>query len=145
MKAKLNTWMNVLLGALLSLLGYSCSWMPVEYGVPMGDLTYEGTVTNDAQEPLPDIQILHRAGWKDGEGTSYWWEGADTLRTGSDGRFYKLYEGFGPMKYHMTIAHDPSGTYASDSVLSEVTYSGGKGAWDQGEATLDVKIILRKK
>lgn len=146
MKAKCLKGINTVLVFVLGLLGFSgCEWMRAKYGVPTGDLDFEGQVLNEENQELPNIQIVARQGWKDGAGTMYWQQYADTLYTDSTGHFYRFYEGIFPLEYHQIIANDTSGIYASDTIDTTVSYSGGHGAWYEGEATLNVSFILKKQ
>ena len=140
MKAKLNSWLNILLTSLLGLMGYGCVPM-VKYGVPTGDLTLEGKVSNENNEPLQNIQVIHRQGWKDGA-----WRGPqDTLYTDSNGMFYRQYQSEMPMQYRKIIVHDTAGVYASDSIETSVRFSGGDGDLYQGQAELKADFVLKKK
>ena len=146
MKAKCLKSINAILVFLMGLLGFSgCEWMRAKYGVPTGDLDIEGQVLNEKNQELPNIQIVARQGWKDGGGTMYWQQYADTLYTDSTGRFNRFYEDIFPLEYHQIIANDTSGVYASDTIDATVSYSGGNGGWYEGEATLNVTFILQKK
>ncbi|MBR6117862.1 MAG: radical SAM-associated putative lipoprotein [Paludibacteraceae bacterium] len=145
MKTKCLKSINAVIAFLLCLLGFSgCELPSVEYGVPHADLDIEGQVSNEENEVLPDIQIVAWKGWKDGGGTLYWQEYADTLYTDSTGRFYRFYENTFPLEYHRIIANDTTGTYASDTIDATVSYSGGNGGWYEGKATLNVTFILQK-
>ncbi len=144
MKTKLNSWLNILLTSLLGLMGYGCDPM-VKYGVPTGDLKLEGKVSNENNEPLQNIQVLHRPGWKDGAGTMYWSGPQDTLYTDSNGMFYLQYKFEMPMQYSKIIAHDTAGVYASDSIETSVRFSGGDGDWYEGHAELKADFVLKKK
>ena len=145
MKAKLNTWINVLLTAILGMLGYSCGDMRAEYGTPMSDFTLEGTVSNEDDEPLQDIQVVHRAGWKNSEGNVSWMGQPDTLYTDADGKFQRLYGGDFPLEYRQIIVNDTAGVYASDSIETTVSYSGGDQHWYHGKGELKADFVLKKK
>ena len=144
MKAKLNSWLNILLTSLLGLMGYGCVPM-VKYGVPTGDLKLEGKVSNENNEPLQNIQVIHRQGWKDGAGTMCWREYQDTLYTNSNGMFYRQYKSEIPTQYIKIIVHDTAGVYASDSIETSVRFSGGDGDLYQGQAELKADFVLKKK
>ncbi len=143
MKTKAKIWMNTLIGAVLSLLGFgtfSCGM----YACPYADLTIDGAAMDDHGKPLPEIQIVHRSGWKDGSGHTSWHEYADTLYTNSEGQYHAYKQGDFPMECHMLIAHDLTGKYESDSVYSRVTYAGGHG-WYKGKAYITSVFILKEK
>ena len=146
MKAKCLKSINAILVFLLGVLGFSgCDRMSVEYGVPYADLDIEGQVSNEETEALPNIQIVVRQGWKDGVGTLYWQEYADTFYTDSEGNFQRHYGNIFPLEYHRIIANDTSGVYASDSVETTVSYTGGDRHWYDGQATLNVDFVLKKR
>lgn len=144
MKTKVSTWINVLLAAILGLLGFSCS-IRCEYGTPSANFTLEGTVSNEDDELLQDMQVVRRQGWKDGTGTVYWNEWSDTLYTDADGKFYRQYSGDFPMEYYKVIVNDTAGVYASDSIETTVTYSGGDKHWYRGNGELKADFVLKKR
>ena len=150
MKTKLRIWTNTLIGVICGLLGissYSCAKYgapTVMYGVPTGDLVFEGKVSDKTGKPLEGIQVIRRGGWKDGTNTRHWEDRADTLYTDSNGKIHKEYDGIFPVKYQKVIVNDPAGEYQSDSITSKVDYTGGNG-WDKGKATLKTDFKLRKK
>lgn len=144
MKAKVNKWFNAFLGILIGFLGYSCTeeeYIAEAYGVPSGDFTLDGVVTNEQKEPLPNIQIVMKQGWKDSYGV-HLQDWPDTLYTDSVGQYHKAYGLDFPHDYRRIIANDTSGVYASDSIDSQITYSGGEG-WYQGEAHLTADFVLK--
>ncbi len=147
MKTKLKIWMNVLLGAFVGMLGYGCddSSRSGMYGTPTGDLVFKSHVSNEANESLEGVQVVQQGGWKDGAGTMYWERWADTLYTDAEGNVYKLYQGDIPLPYHKVIVNDTTGEYQSDSIITEVKYTGGDGSWNSGRATLDVNFTLSPK
>lgn len=143
MKANMYKWINMFLGVILSLLGYSCRDHMLMYGTPTAEFDLKGQVTNEAKQPLPNMQIVHTTGYKDGAGNMYWSEYPDTLFTDAEGKFYRLYHN--TMREHMLIASDPARVYASDTVVATVTYTGGDGAWYDGHADLNVDFVLKEK
>ena len=146
MKTKCLIGINTFLAFLLGLLGFSACESPrVEYGVPHADLEIKGRVSNEENQELSNIQIVHRQGRKNGIGILYWNEYADTLYTNSQGCFYRFYGYNDPFEYHRIIANDTSGIYASDSIDVTVSYTGGDRHWYKGHATLDVNFFLKKK
>ena len=144
MKTKVNTWINAMLVAILGMLGFSSCKVAVEYGTPSGDFTLEGEVTNEAKEPLQDIQIVLRRNWKDDFDSLFLKQNVDTLYTGTDGRFYKYYPGGFPLEYNQVIANDTSGVYKSDTIDAHVSYSGGDGHWNNGKAQLTADFVLKR-
>ena len=62
MKVRFNRWYNAVLTALLTVLGYGCSSKtheePVsEYGCPYADYVVNGSVKDEAGNPIQGIQI----------------------------------------------------------------------------------------
>ena len=135
--------MNVWMTAVLGFMGFS-SFGCAMYGVPSGDLTFEGKVLNEEQEELPDIQVVRRGGWEDDIPRMYWEEYADTLYTNSSGEFYKEYEGIFPLTYQKITLTDPSGIYESRDTVVAVRYKFGHG-WYEGKAHLNITFTLKKK
>lgn len=144
MTSKMRTWFNVLLGAILGFMGYGCE-TAMKYGTPTADLIFEGEVTNEENAPLKNIQVVHRDGWKDGEGAQTWQDYADTIYTNAEGKYNKAYKGTFPTEFHKVIVNDTAGVYKSDSTVTTVTYSGGDGEWYNGKANLKVDFTLKKK
>lgn len=145
MKAKMRTWINLLLGAVLGFLGFGCRENIVAmYGTPSGEITIKGKVVNEAQEPLPHMQVVRRGGWIDDIGTRYWESYSDTIYTDDEGQYFKHIDGNFPLENQRLIVNDPSGTYRSDSIDTTVSYSGGNG-WYKGKAELNVDFVLKKK
>lgn len=143
MKTKIRIWMNAWMTAVLGFMGFS-SFGCAMYGVPSGDLTFEGKVLNEEQEELPDIQIVRRGGWQDDIPQMYWEEYADTLYTNSEGGYYKESKRIFPLKYHKITVSDLSGIYESKDTVVTVNYRGGHG-WYEGKAHLNVNFVLHKK
>ena len=144
MKAKVLRGINVLLTAILGLFGFS-SCFRVEYGTPHADFTIEGTVSNEDDEPLQNIQVVHQGGRKDGAGTMYWAGLQDTFYTDADGKFYRNYASDFPLPYRKLVVNDTTGVYASDSIDTAVTYSGGDHHWYSGKGELKADFVLKKK
>ena len=141
MKAKI--WINSLIGAILSLLGFG-SFGCGMYACPYGDLTVDGAVLDENGKPLPHIQVVRRSGWRDDAGTQYWEPYADTLYTSDEGQFHRYVQGDFPHEYHMLIANDTNSTYQSDSVMVKVEYKGGH-SWYRGKAYITNVFLLKKK
>ena len=143
MAIKMRTWFNILLGAILGFMGFGCE-RSVKYGTPTANLIFEGEVTNEEKAPLANMQIVHRGGWKDGEGTQYWEDYADTIYTNAEGKYNRAYEGIFPLGFYKVIVNDTAGVYKSDSTVTSVSYSGGDGEWYNGKANLKVDFTLKK-
>ena len=158
MTLKMRQWFNVLLGAILTFMGYGCDRtekygvvnptfpdVPAKYGTPTADLIFEGQVTNEEKAPLANMQIVHREGWQNSEGGRHWSDYADTIYTNAEGKYNKAYKGTFPLELHKVIVNDTAGVYQSDSTVTNVTYSGGDGDWYSGKGELKVDFTLKKK
>ena len=146
MKAKIRKSLNLILGALLGVLGFGCGSMPVAYGPPpQGDFTAKGRVVNEANEPLENIQIIVKRGHKDDAENlklSLW----DILYTNTEGDYYKYYPNEILHTYNRVIANDTTGVYASDSLDVNTRFSStGDGHWDYGKSILTVDFVLKEK
>lgn len=135
--------MNVWMTAVLGLMGFG-SFGCVMYGVPSGDLTFEGKVLNEEQEEFPDVQVVRRGGWKDDVPQMHWEEYADTLYTNSSGEYYKERQRIFPLKYQKITVTDPSGMYEPQDTVVSIRYKGGIG-WYEGKAHLNMNFVLKKK
>lgn len=146
MKTKCLKGINAILAFLVGLLGFtSCEHnFMAEYGVPSGDLTFKGKVTNEEQEALEGIQVVRCGGWQDDIPQMYWEEYADTLYTNSAGEYYKERKGNFPLTYHKITVTDPSGTYESKDTIVTVQFKSGHG-WYEGRANLKLNFTLKKK
>ena len=144
MAIKMRTWFNIVLGAILGFMGFGCE-RSVKYGTPTANLIFEGEVTNEEKAPLANMQIVHRGGWKDGEGTQYWEDYADTIYTNAEGKYNRAYEGIFPLGFYKVIVNDTASVYKSDSTVTSVSYSGGDGEWYNGTGELKVDFTLKKK
>ena len=147
MKANILKRINAILESLIVVLsGTVLAGCPiiVMYGTPPPtELLLEGKVTNEANEPLKDIQIVNRGGWNDREETLYY-EWIDTLYTDADGKFAKHYAEYLPMEFHDVIANDTTGIYASDSIESEVKYTNENLGGKKIIGRLNISFILKK-
>lgn len=143
MKTKARTWFNLLMTTVLGLLGFgtfSCGM----YGVPSGDLAFEGQVVNEKQEPLKGIRIVRAGGWGTPSSEMVWEDWPDTLYTNDEGRFSRFYAGTFPLEYQMVTATDPSGVYESSDIVLYVQYKGGHG-WYHGKANLNISLVMKEK
>ena len=62
MKVRFNRWYNAVLTALLSIIGYGCSSTDEnrdveEYGCPYADYVVQGSVTDEAGNPIQGINV----------------------------------------------------------------------------------------
>ncbi len=152
---------NMLLAALLSLLGFSnCETSVVEYGVPNADYTVKGTVVNKADaKPIKGIRVGFIRVYPEPVlmygvmPQPYRSLKADT--TDINGT-YKLSDKFyvGDIKdnilpvYVQDVDGAENGLY-NDTVLNvdfeNAKLTGKPKSWYDGEYTLDVKVELTKK
>ena len=149
---------NGLLGSLLAVMGFSACEHDLMYGAPMpddspyADFMIKGTVTNEADEPLPDIQI--RSPWRVTYYDKIYTLKEDTVYTDANGEFtYAFQLGDStrdrdvPLLIEDIDGEANGGSYASDSVsvsFDGVELTGGKG-WYMGKAEKEVNIRLKEK
>ena len=145
MKKKTLIIINSLLTALLGLFGFS-SCFRVAYGTYHANFIVEGTVCNEDDEPLKNIQVVYHRGWRGDTYTPYWLE-PDTLYTNEDGKFYQLSVYNGSSEFQKLVVNDTTGVYASDSIDTSITYSDGNGHWylDHRKGELKAEFVLKKK
>ena len=134
---------NGLLGSLLAMMGFSACEKDLiitpMYGAISTNYAYtiKGIVTNEADEPLPNIRI--RSPY---EGTEY----ADTLYTDGQGEFlYRTPEARGetfPLLFEDIDGEANNGTYASDSV--SVSFEGVEADDEEG-LTQEITVQLKKQ
>ena len=133
---RINSWLAVLLGA----LGFSgCGDhqnVTVEYGCPYISLEVSGTVTNEAHQPLPDMQVnLAVNGYK-----------LRPVLTDSAGQYaWSSYHG-GSDSIDIIVT-DPKGVYQSDSVRVPVETKMFEQwrHWQEGESIVHQDFQLKEK
>ncbi|MBR7153901.1 MAG: radical SAM-associated putative lipoprotein [Paludibacteraceae bacterium] len=117
MKAKVRTWMNVLLGAFLGMLGYSCSGFMQKYGCPpdVGIDVSGKIIDQKTEQPIENIQVtVKRNGWP------Y----SPEMYSDENGQ-YGTHELYLPYLDSIDIvARDTAGLYASDSVRIKFNNNG---------------------
>lgn len=141
MKKKLLTTINSLIAMLLSALGLSSCIFGAMYGVPHATFELSGTVTDEAEQPLKDIQVgLRRRG--DG------YPGVVGY-TDENGRYEWTVGDFFPVDSIDIIVSDTNGVYMRDSVRVGIEYdSRGKrwgDSWNHGTGTVQQDFRLKKK
>lgn len=134
---------NGLLGSLLAVMGFSACEKDLiitpMYGAISTNYAYtiKGIVTNEADEPLPNIRI--RSPY---EGTEY----VDTLYTDGKGEFlYRTPDARGetfPLLFEDIDGEANNGTYASDSV--SVSFEGVEADNEEG-LTQEITVQLKKQ
>ena len=133
---RINSWLAVLLGA----LGFSgCGDhqnVTVEYGCPYISLEVSGTVTNEAHQPLPDMQVnMAVNGYK-----------LKPVLTDSAGQYaWSSYDG-GSDSIDIIVT-DPKGVYQSDSVRVPVETKMFEQwrHWQEGESIVHQDFQLKEK
>lgn len=133
---------NWLLGGLLALLGFTtCDGGADMYGCPHAKFTIKGKVINEAQIPIPQIQI--RTAYTDSP--NY----VDTLYTDSKGEFiYTKDNKYISLFFTDIDGNANGGNYAPDSTsvsFKDMKLEGGDGDWYLGEATKEITIVLKEK
>ena len=138
MKANIRTKINKILVFLLGLLGISCLPQCNAYGSPYATFMLDGKVTNELNEPLENIQVATRIGYR-GNGKIYY-DHKETTYTASDGRFEQNL-GFSGEDIFKIVVTDTSNVYNSDSIIIEAHYNGEDG-WYRGYDHVTVDFIL---
>lgn len=93
MKARINRWYNVVLTALLSVLGYACSssdedeMVVIMYGTPHADYQFMGTVTDESGSPVSGIKVSAKNVYRLYDGTVVETYGVDSTLTDSKGKY----------------------------------------------------------
>ncbi|MDR3261317.1 MAG: radical SAM-associated putative lipoprotein [Tannerella sp.] len=132
---------NWALAGLLTLLGFSgCTNDKVEYGTPYAEYTIEGTVTNEAGEPVPDIKIETTAPYA----------GMQNPALSNESGHYSAK--LGSTQTIQVIASDidgeKNGAYQNDTIQVAIDdsdyYDKGDGHWYDGAARKEVNITLLK-
>lgn len=141
LKIKVLTKINLLLGALVALLGcHSSKQVAVSdrimclYGVPSATYKVSGKVTNSQNKPVQDAQVVVK-GYKNLALT-------DTVRTDKKGRYAVDCTGFPADELNIVVL-DSKGEYQTDSVQIEVPEKEGSSVFDQGEYTFKKDIQLK--
>ena len=148
MKRKaLSLWSKVL-AALLALFGItSCEDQFAMYGCPTASFYVKGTVTDTANNPIPDIRVTVET-WK-GKHKLY----TDTLFTDSIGAIDERnhqHITFPPdsvsIKFDDIDGEENGGEFQSEVLSPEVIkISEAKGQWDGGSAKVEFDVKLKKK
>ena len=164
MKQKVNTLYRIILGALMTLLGFgSCSKStstPEMYGQPTAYYKFNGTIKDEAGNPIKGIRVVFNPNSKVDENSDnypYYLQGnVDTLYTNDNGQFGK-----DKLKYSQTsitndavvIIDDVDGA-ANGGEFQKVTLSksqieikkitDGDGVWYKGNYTITANATLKK-
>ena len=151
MKKKLLKTSNSLFAAILALFGVSSCEQGDLYGPPYADsglygcpqseyIEVTGTVTNEAEQPIENIQVVSQ--WDDGYIK-------DTTYTDQNGNFELRRDGLYPNRdiklYFNDIDGTANGSYQNDSADVHITYSNGDGNWNAGVGHGTITKTLKEK
>ena len=136
MKKRILKKANALLAAVLAFFGVSSCEFPTAYGEPYSEYTQiTGTVKNEAQQPIQNIQVFR----------PFWC--TDTVYTDANGNFIlrTIGEEDNVKLYFHDIDSTDNGSYQNDSADVHITYSGGDGEWNMGIGRGTVNKTLKEK
>ena len=159
MKVRFYRWYNAVLTALLSMLGYGCSsdepdmyGTPVaEYGVPYATYMVEGTVTDEANNPIQGIKTSIKGIFPNGD--KVYVDAVDSVLSDASGKYQLRYRGMDRPDYKLTV-EDTDGEANGGEFLSDtldidfgraVKVKNGDGAWNGGEYQIQQAVKLKKK
>ena len=159
MKVRFYRWYNAVLTALLSMLGYGCSLdepdmygTPVaEYGVPYATYMVEGTVTDEANNPIQGIKTSIKGIFPNGD--KVYVDAVDSVLSNASGKYQLRYRGMDRPDYKLTVEDTDGeangGEFLSDTLDIEygkaVKVKNGDGAWNGGEYQIQQAVKLKKK
>ena len=159
MKVRFYRWYNAVLTALLSMLGYGCSsdepdmyGTPVaEYGVPYATYMVEGTVTDEANNPIQGIKTSIKGIFPNGD--KVYVDAVDSVLSDASGKYQLRYRGMDRPDYKLTVEDTDGeangGEFLSDTLDIEygkaVKVKNGDGAWNGGEYQIQQAVKLKKK
>ena len=153
---KIKNWilskLNVLLGSVLALLGFSnCSsvddpFNPVcLYGTPYTMYDEKGAVLNTEGEKLEGMNVTVKEVRTPTDASEYEYSHVlDETTTGKDGKYASTHRwsSYGELKMRVVV-EDPNGVYAADSAEVALTCTDeGRGDWCAGtdKGTADFKL-----
>lgn len=152
MKVRFNRWYNAVLTALLTMLGYGCSSTDEnrdvdveEYGCPYADYVVQGSVTDEAGNPIQGINV------KAPYGSDLDSQFNQIVQTDAKGNF--TLKEFSSMRGNDMIVEDidgeaNGGEFLSDTIQVETLpmtqTEKGKG-WYGGKFDVKADIKLKKK
>lgn len=150
MKVRFNRWYNAVLTALLAMLGYGCSSTDEnrdveEYGCPYADYVVQGSVTDEAGNPIQGINV------KAPYGSDLDSQFGQIVETDAAGKF--ALKEFSSLRGHEIIFEDVDGEangglFQSDTIrvqtLPKTQTEKGNG-WYNGKYEVQADIKLKKK
>lgn len=150
-RKRLYAKLNVLLGSVLTMLGFNgCGENPFNsvclYGTPYANFDVKGAVLNEDGDKLEGMKVTTKEVYQE-QNTVVW---ANVLQQSStdargryqhQGRWYP--HGVDDSQVLRVVVEDPKGAYAADSVDVELTHTKeGKGDWCDGTdvSTADFRL-----
>lgn len=162
MKVRIKRWYNVVLTALLSVLGYACSSSDEDdravcmYGTPHADYQFSGTVTDESGSPVKGIKVSAKNVYRLYDGTVVETYGVDSTLTDSKGKY--AVEGGAFLGEHILklIVEDldgeaNGGNFMNDTI--DIDFDNAKKVkepdkddyWSNGTFAISQDIKLKKK
>ncbi len=146
MRRTILTGINAVIALLLGLLGLNGCGRK-EYGTPYATFEAVGTITDEANKPVENIQVTLKDRYRPNRDYRRTYPAVYT----DDGGEYVIgpYNGFFPNDSMDIIVTDTSGIYAPDSVSVKVDYDRSKVAWgdnwNEGAGYVHQDFRLKKK
>lgn len=142
MKKKILTVINAMIAAMMGFLAVGCKEPVGMYGVPHADLNVSGTITDEENQPVENIQVSVKLNFNP-------WSGKIPVAVSAeDGLYEGELEGVFPVQTAMLYADDTTGVYASDSAEVKLTYDKSQVSpsdhWNSGTATVKQDFQLKK-
>jgi len=158
MKVKFNRWYNAVLTAILSLLGYSCSFDEPEeygpiimYGTPHADYIIKGQVTDETGTSVKGIKTSLKQIYK--TETETYIIGIDSVQTGVSGNYLLKYDGMQQTNIKLIVedidGETNGGEFLSDTI--DINYdkavqtTKGDNHWYSGTYEIAQDVKLKKK
>lgn len=142
MKKKILTGINAMIAAMMGFLAVGCKEPVNMYGVPHADLNVSGTITDEENQPVENIQVSVKLNFNP------WSEKIPVAVSAEDGLYEGELEGVFPVQTAMLYADDTTGVYASDSAEVKLTYDKSQVSpsdhWNSGTATVKQDFQLKK-
>ena len=142
MKKKILTGINAMIAAMMGFLAVGCKEPVNMYGVPHADLNVSGTITDEENQPVENIQVSVKLNFNP------WSEKIPVAVSAEDGLYEGELEGVFPVQTAMLYADDTTGVYASDSAEVKLTYDKSQVSpsdhWNGGTATVNQDFQLKK-
>ena len=159
MKVKFNRWYNVVLAAVLSLLGYGCgddSDVPVMYGspeIPYCDVEISGTVTDEENNPVEGIKTYLKEVYKysNNETRAYGITAGATDESGTytmNGVVYGLTDNV-KLLVEDTDGAENGGEFENDTIDIDFSAAekidGEESSLYEGKYVVNMDVVLKKK